>query len=116
MPFDADMVAVPPSAPLAGLVPIASVIDTLLPVIVLPPASCTGTTGCVVQTAPPVQPLGCVANASFVAEPTETLNALLVAPASRSDAAVSVYPLPALLMDRALNVATPLTALTVVVP
>src|SRR5947209_15051250 len=39
-----------------------------------------------------------------------------VAPVSPEELAASVYPLPALLMERLLKVAVPLTAATVVVP
>ncbi len=45
-----------------------------------------------------------------------TLNGSLVVPTSPGLDAVSVYPIPALLMESPLNTATPLAALTVVVP
>ena len=67
------------SVPPPGFVPIASV--TLLESVVttLPPASSTLTTGCVPKAIPPVEPDGCVVNASCAAGPTVTLNELLVA-------------------------------------
>jgi len=68
------------SVPLPGFVPIASVIDAELLVTVLPPASCTFTTGCTAQAVPPVPPPGCVVKASWAADPTVMLNELLVAP------------------------------------
>jgi hypothetical protein len=65
---------------------------------------------------PAVVLVGCWTNASLVAAPGEMLNAELVAPVSVPDEALSVYPVPALSIDRFENVATPLTALTLVVP
>src|SRR5260370_16792914 len=59
---------------------------------------------------------GCTVNASFAAVPAVTLNALLVAPVSDEALAARVYPVPAWLMLRFENVATPLEALTVNVP
>ena len=78
------------SVPPPGFVPIASVIDAVLPVTVLPPASCTVTTGCVPNAAPPVELAGELVKASFAAGPTVMLNVLLVAPVSAPSAAVSV--------------------------
>jgi hypothetical protein len=49
-------------------------------------------------------------------EPGVTLNAELVAPPTRADVAVSVYPSPALSRRRSENRATPCVAGTVVVP
>src|SRR5712691_3731932 len=60
--------------------------------------------------------LGCTVNASFAAVPAVTLNALLVVPVSDEALAARVYPVPAWLMLRFENVATPLEALTVNVP
>src|SRR4051794_26668231 len=65
---------------------------------------------------PPVELLGLVAILSFAVGPTVMLNAALVPPVSPVADAVSVYPLPALLIERPLKVATPLTALSVAVP
>jgi hypothetical protein len=55
-------------------------------------------------------------NANWVAPPTVTLNALLVALVRVAAAAPSVYPLPALLMLSVENVATPATAFATAVP
>ena len=77
------------SVPPPGFVPIASVIDAVLPVTVLPPASCTVTTGCWAHADPPVPPPGCVVNASFAAAPTVMLKVLLVAPVRAPSDAVS---------------------------
>src|SRR3954453_14762621 len=78
------------SVPPPGFVPIASVIDAVLPVTVFPPASCTMTTGCCDQADPPAPPPGCVVNASFAAAPDVMLNVLLVAPVSAPSVAVNV--------------------------
>ena len=79
-PFTALPVAVPLNVPLLGFVPIATVIDAVLLATVLPPASCTVTTGCVPNAVPPVVLLGLVVKASFAAAPTVMLNVALVAP------------------------------------
>ena len=76
--------------PPPGLVPIASVMLALLDVTVLPPASCTVTTGWVANATPAVPPPGWVVNASFAAAPTVMLNELDVAPVRPAAAAVSV--------------------------
>jgi hypothetical protein len=65
------------SAP-AGVV-IASVTAVTLLVTVLPPASWIATTGWVPNAVPPVDALGEVVNANFVAAPTVIVNELLVA-------------------------------------
>jgi len=78
------------SVPPPGFVPMASVIDAELLVTVLPPASCTVTTGCVVHAVPPVPPPGCVVKANCAAEPTVILNVLLVAEVSPLLVAVKV--------------------------
>jgi hypothetical protein len=92
------------------------VIEVVLLVTTLPPASCTCTVTAGVIEAPPAVFDGCVPNASLAAAPTVILNELLVAPVNPVLLAVKVYPVPALSMDRLLNVATPLTAAAVVVP
>src|SRR5439155_704746 len=53
---------------------------------------------------------------SCVAAAADTVKGLLVAPVGPEAEAVSVYPVPALLMLRFANVATPLAAATVAVP
>ncbi|HEX4529934.1 MAG TPA: hypothetical protein VIA11_10955 [Acidimicrobiia bacterium] len=105
-------VRVPPP----GFVPIVKVIDAELPVTVFPPASCTVTTGCWAHADAAVPPPGCVVNASFAAEPTVMLKVLLVAPVSPPSVAANRYPFPAWSIERPEKVATPLTALTVLVP
>ena len=79
-PLTAATVAVPLSVPLLGLVPIARVTFDVFDVTVLPPASCTVTTGWVLQAVPPVPPVVGVVTANFDAEPTVILKPLLVAP------------------------------------
>src|SRR5204863_338592 len=74
---------VPARVPLAGLVPIASVMLVVAVVTVLPWASWTVTCTAGVIAAPATALLGCTVKTSFAAGPTLTLmlNALLVAPA-----------------------------------
>src|SRR5260370_3417275 len=84
--------AVHVSVPPPGFVPIARVIGAELPVTGLPPASSTVTTGCAVHAVPPVPPLGCVVNTSWVALTTAILNALLVALAIPALVTVSEQP------------------------
>ena len=62
-----------------GFVPIASVTLAVDPVTVLPPASCTVTTGWVVHAVPPVPPPGWVVKASLAAAPTVMLKPELAA-------------------------------------
>jgi hypothetical protein len=89
-PLAALTVAVPLRVPPPGFVPMPSATDAVLVVTVLPPASCTVTTGCVASTVPPVALLGLVVNASFAAAPTVMLNVALVAPVNPVAEAVSV--------------------------
>jgi len=62
-----------------GLVLIAKVTADVSVVTVLPLASSTVTTGCVVQAVPPVHPAGAVVKANCVADPGVMLKPLLVA-------------------------------------
>ena len=89
-PFVAVTVAVPLSVPLPAFVPIATVMLALDDVTVLPYASSTVTTGCVVQAVPAAPPPGCIENTSFDAPLTLTVNVLLVAPVKLPLAAVRV--------------------------
>ncbi len=115
-PLTALTVTVPLRLPLLGLVPMATVIEAVLLVTTLPPASCTCTvTAGVIEEVAAVFD-GCVPKASFAAAPTVILNELLVTPVRPVLVAAKVYPLPALSMERLLKVAVPLTAATVVVP
>src|SRR3989441_3392629 len=117
VPLTAATVAVPPSVPLPGFVPMATVTEAVL-VVRLPSESCicTVTAGAIV--APPLALVGCCNKTSLLAAPAVMLNALLVVvglgrPLS---VAVRVYPVPARLIERLLKVATPLTAFTVADP
>ena len=56
-----------------------NVTELVLPSTVFPPGSCTLTTGWVGNATPPVEPLGCVVNASFAAAPTVIVERVLVA-------------------------------------
>ncbi len=73
-----------------GSVPRARVIEFVAPVTVLPPASSTVTTGCVLQVAALVPPPGWVLKASWVAGPAVMEKVLLVAALSPVAEAVSV--------------------------
>src|SRR5262249_12381766 len=116
MPLAAPTTVVPESVPDPGLA--ASDMVTVLPELVtrLPPASCTSTSIAGASATPPLPLDGPTWKPSFAAEPTVTVNALEVAPVSPDALASSVYPVPALSMLIPVNVATPLTAATVLVP
>ena len=79
-PATAATLFVPPSVPAFGLVPIASVTVFVAAVTRLPPASRTSTWTAGAMATPPVVLVGCTRKASFAAGPTETLNAVEVAP------------------------------------
>ena len=76
------------SAP-AGVV-IAKVTASVLPTTVLPPRSCTATTGWVANATPPVDPLGCVVKPSLAAAPAVMVKLLLVAAVRMPSVPVSV--------------------------
>src|SRR2546421_13118775 len=69
-PFTAAIVVVPARTPLAGLVPIATVMLVVAVVTVLPCASWTATWTAGVFAAPAAALLGCTVKASFAAAPT----------------------------------------------
>src|SRR2546427_639830 len=79
-PLTAATVVVPERVPLAGLVPIATVMLLVAVVPLLPRASCTATCTARVIAAPAAVLLGCTVKTSFAAAPALMLNALLVAP------------------------------------
>src|SRR2546425_11102523 len=114
-PLTAFSDVVPERVPPPGLVPMATV--TLPPnaVAVFPSASSAVTCTAGAIAAPAVVVLGGAVTASCVAAPGVTLKAALVW-VSPAAPAVKVYALPPLLMLNPGNVATPLTAATVVVP
>src|SRR5438445_457818 len=89
-PLTAATVVVPARAPLAGLVPIASVMLMVAVVTVFPWASWTATCVAGVIAAPAAVLLGCTVKTSFAAAPAPMLNALLVAPVTAVAVAVSV--------------------------
>src|SRR5437764_10682203 len=91
-PLTAVPVVVPARVPLAGLVPMATVMLVVAVVTVLPWASWTVTCTAGVIAAPAAVLLGCAVKASFAAGPTVELmvKALLVAPVRPVAAAVSV--------------------------
>src|SRR5213076_2406628 len=89
-PFTAAIVVVPARVPLAGLVPIATVMLVVAVVTVLPWASWTATCTAGVIAAPAAAVLGCTVKTSFAASPALMLNALLVALVRPVAVAVSV--------------------------
>src|SRR5438132_10904514 len=89
-PLSAATVVAPERVPLAGLVPIASVMLVVAVVTVLPWASWTVTCTAGVFIAPPAALLGCTVKTTFAAGPAVVLNALLVAPVRPVAVAVSV--------------------------
>src|SRR5689334_7029284 len=108
--------AVPDNVPPPGFVPIATVTADVSPVTRLPKASSTRTVTAGAIAAPAVASLGCTPHARLAAAVAVMLNALLVVPVSAPSAALSVYPVPVLLIDRLANVAKPATAFCVPVP
>src|SRR6058998_2503948 len=106
-PLTAATLIVPDSVALPGFAPSATVTVPVKSVATLPWAS---------RAAPAAPFGGCTVNASCVAAAADTVKGLLVALVGPEAAAVSVYPVPALLMLRFANVATPLAAATVAVP
>ncbi len=89
------LVLQPRVAPVPGCVAMASVIEFVAPLTVLPDWSSTLTTGCVVQVAALAPPPGWALKASWVAGPAVMEKVLLVAWFSPVAEAVSVY-VPAL--------------------
>src|SRR5438445_10855834 len=79
-PLTAATVGVPARVPLAGLVPIASVMLVVAVVTVLPWASWTVTCTAGVLVAPAAALLGCTVNTTFAAGPALAFPTLFVAP------------------------------------
>src|SRR5437868_2594237 len=115
-PLTAAAEVVPDSVPPPGLAPMAMAMLADELVTVLPNASCTATCTAGAMAVPATALAGWTANANLAAAAGLMVNAELDAPVSAPEAAVSVYPTPALSMDRLEKVATPPTAATVVVP
>src|SRR5262245_65785936 len=86
------------------------------PVTVLPNASRASTATAGEITTPAKVVPGCDRNTSAAAAAGVMLKALLVAGTSDPELALSVYPVPARLMDRVEKLATPPAAATVSVP
>src|SRR2546426_651624 len=78
-PFTAETVVVPERVPLAGLVPIATVMLVVAVVTMFARASWTATPTARAFPAAAAALLGCTVKASFAAAPALMLNALLVA-------------------------------------
>src|SRR5205814_1782929 len=117
-PPTAACVSVPPSVPVPGFVPIATVTFPVNPFAVFPCASCAVTCTAGVITAPAAVVLGSTVNTSWVAVPAVMLNAALVA--VPAPVAVSVSPVPSLSLDRfphvALHAALPILSVPPSVP
>src|SRR5437879_12499123 len=91
-PLTAATVVVPARTPLAGLVPIATVMLVLAVVTLLPWASWTATCTPGVIAAPAAALLGCTVKTTFAAAPAPMLTALLVAALTAAAAALSLSP------------------------
>src|SRR5438034_9162063 len=94
-PLTAATVVVPERVPLAGLVPIATVMLVVAVVTVLPWASWTATCTAGVIAAPAAVLLGCTVKTSFAAAPARAGPAVFVTPEERRAGADSRYPGPA---------------------
>src|SRR5437867_11444194 len=106
-PLTAATVVVPERVPLAGLVPMATVMLVVAVVTVLPWASWTATCTAGAIPAPAAAVLGCTVRTSFAASPALVLDALLVALLRPAARAATLYPAPAQCRPHADNVATP---------
>src|SRR5438309_2370606 len=115
-PATAATDAVPPSVPLPGLLPIASVTLPANPVATLPNVSHAVTSTAGVMVAAAAVLVGCTVNTSRDAAAGVMLKVALVTPRSPSAEKLSVYPVPTLSIDKSENVASPPTAATVVAP
>src|SRR5205809_767302 len=89
-PLTAATVVVPERVPLAGLVPIATVVLVVAVVTLLPWASWTATCTAGVIAAPAAALLGCTVKTSFAAAPAPLLSSLLRRSAGLVADAVSV--------------------------
>src|SRR5436309_3164164 len=115
-PATAAAVVVPESVPPPALEPIVTLMLPAKPVATLPSASCAVTCTAGVIAAPAVAVVGCTLKTSTLGAPAVTLNAALVPPLTPEAPAVSVYPMPVLLMLNPENVAMPPAAATLDVP
>src|SRR5205823_3672610 len=115
-PATAATVVVPERVPLPGFAPSAIVTLPVKPVAVFPCPSSAVTCIAGVIAAPATVLLGWTLKLSCVAAPAVMLNGVEQAPLRLPLLAVSVYLVPTLLMLSPGNVATPATAVTVVVP
>jgi len=107
---------VPEIVPPPGLVPMAMAMLALLEVTTLLLASSTETVMAGLIVAAATVLVGWAVKTSWLARPAVMLKVPLVAAARPLLVADKVYPVPALLIERSLKVATPLMALTGVVP
>src|SRR2546427_5881699 len=116
-PATAAAVAVPESVPPPALGPSVTFTLPAKPVATLPSASWAVTCTAGVIAAPAVALVGCTLKTSTLGAPAVTLNAALVAaPPTPEAPAVSVYPVPVLLMLNPENVAMPPAAARLDVP
>src|SRR5262245_823982 len=89
-PADATTVVVPESVPPPGLVPIATVMQAVGPVRMLPNATCTATCTAGQIAAPAITVVGCTVKPTWDAAAGVMLNGSDVAPVSPAEAPVSV--------------------------
>src|SRR5438094_9437552 len=115
-PATAAAVVVPESVPPPALEPIVTLMLPAKPVATLPSASCAVTCTAGVIAAPAVAVVGCTLKTSTLGAPAVTPAAAPVPPPIPAAPAVSVYPVPVLLMLNPANVATPPAAAALRVP
>src|SRR5512140_3044448 len=106
-PADADTVVVPDSVPPPGLVSMPTVMLAVELVTVFPKVSCTVTCTAGAMATPAVAFAGWAVKASLLAAAGVMVKAAEAAPVRGSEVALSVYPVPVLLMDRSEKLATP---------
>src|SRR5947199_384592 len=115
-PLTAVAVVAPDNVPPPAFIPSATVTLPVKAVTVLPWASWALTCTAGVIAVPAVVFVGWMEKTSWLAAPGVTLNAALVAPVSPLAVATRVYAVPTLFTLRFANVATPFTAVVLVVP
>ncbi len=115
-PLTAATLVVPERIPPLGFVPIASVTVPVNAVAVFPCPSSAVTCTAGVIAEPAVALDGCTENTTRAAAPAAMLNGALGTGGKPLAPVLSVYPVPIFSMLSVENVATPLTAATVVVP
>ena len=103
----AVLVAVQPESVPPGPEAIVNAMPCVSVVTVLPPASSIVSVGWVTKAPPPMALAGSVVKAMWLAGPVATVKGVLVALDRCPSVAVSLYPVPAVLMVQPTNVKTP---------